>query len=89
MYADINDFIADLDRRRLLSRIRERENPDLEIAAVTDRTCKLPGGGPGLLFEQPPGSTSRSPPISLDPPNGCASRSARRRSTRWLKRSTR
>jgi 4-hydroxy-3-polyprenylbenzoate decarboxylase len=52
MYADINDFIADLDRRRLLSRIRERVDPDLEIAAVTDRTCKLPGGGPGLLFEQ-------------------------------------
>ena len=55
MYADINDFIADLDRRRLLSRIRESVNPDLEIAAVTDRTCKLPGGGPGLLFEQPTG----------------------------------
>ena len=43
------------DRRRLLSRIRERVNPDLEIAAVTDRVCKLPGGGPGLLFEQPAG----------------------------------
>ena len=55
MYADINDFIADLERRRLLSRIRERVNPDLEIAAVTDRTCKLPGGGPGLLFERPTG----------------------------------
>ena len=30
-------------------------NPDLEIAAVTDRVCKLPGGGPGLLFERPTG----------------------------------
>jgi 4-hydroxy-3-polyprenylbenzoate decarboxylase len=55
MYADINDFIADLERRRLLSRIRESVSPDLEIAAVTDRTCKLPGGGPGLLFERPTG----------------------------------
>jgi len=55
MYSDINDFITDLDRRGLLRRIRESVNPDLEIAAVTDRVCKLPGGGPGLLFETPTG----------------------------------
>jgi 4-hydroxy-3-polyprenylbenzoate decarboxylase len=55
MYSDINDFIADLDKRGLLSRIRESVNPDLEIAALTDRVCKLPGGGPGLLFERPTG----------------------------------
>ena len=55
MYSDINDFIADLDKRGLLSRIREGVNPELEIAAVTDRVCKLPGGGPGLLFERPTG----------------------------------
>ena len=55
MYSDINDFIADLDKRRLLSRIRESVHPDLEISAVTDRVCKLPGGGPGLLFERPTG----------------------------------
>jgi len=55
MYSDINDFISDLDKRGLLSRIRENVSPDLEIAAVTDRVCKLPGGGPGLLFERPTG----------------------------------
>ncbi len=55
MYSDITDFIADLDKRGLLSRIRETVSPDLEIAAVTDRVCKLPGGGPGLLFERPTG----------------------------------
>jgi 4-hydroxy-3-polyprenylbenzoate decarboxylase len=55
MYSDINDFIADLDKRGLLARIRESVSPDLEIAAVTDRVCKLPGGGPGLLFERPTG----------------------------------
>jgi 4-hydroxy-3-polyprenylbenzoate decarboxylase len=55
MYSDINDFIADLDRRGLLRRIRESVSPDLEIAAVTDRVCKLPGGGPGLVFEKPTG----------------------------------
>ena len=55
MYSDINEFIADLDRRGLLKRVRETVSPDLEIAALTDRVCKLPGGGPGLLFERPAG----------------------------------
>jgi 4-hydroxy-3-polyprenylbenzoate decarboxylase len=55
MYSDLNDFIADLDKRRLLSRVRERVSPDLEIAAVTDKVCKTPGGGPALLFERPAG----------------------------------
>ena len=33
----------------------EPVSPDLEIAAVTDRVCKSPGGGPALLFEKPTG----------------------------------
>src|SRR5262249_33620442 len=49
------DFLADLDRRELLERIAEPVSPDLEIAAVTDRACKSPGGGPALLFEKPAG----------------------------------
>jgi 4-hydroxy-3-polyprenylbenzoate decarboxylase len=55
MYSDINDFVADLDKRRLLARVAETVSPDLEIAAVTDRACKSPGGGPALLFEKPAG----------------------------------
>lgn len=55
MYADLNDFLADLEKRKLLARIGESLSPDLEIAAVTDRACKLPGGGPALLFERPAG----------------------------------
>ena len=55
MYADLNDFLADLDKRRLLTRVAEPVSPDLEIAAVTDRACKMPGGGPALLFEKPAG----------------------------------
>src|SRR5262245_15030338 len=55
MYSDLNEFISDLDRRQWLSRVRESVSPDLEIAAVTDRVCKSPGGGPGLLFERPAG----------------------------------
>jgi len=55
MYADLTDFLADLDRRKLLARVAEPVSPDLEIAAVTDRACKSPGGGPALLFTQPTG----------------------------------
>ena len=55
MYSDLNDFLADLDKRKLLARVAEPVSPDLEIAAVTDRACKSPGGGPALLFEKPTG----------------------------------
>ena len=55
MHSDLNDFLADLDARGVLARIAEPVNPHLEIAAVTDRACKSPGGGPALLFEQPTG----------------------------------
>src|ERR1700730_3293292 len=55
MYSDLNDFISDLDRRKLLARVAEPVSPDLEVAAVTDRACKSAGGGRALLFERPAG----------------------------------
>ena len=55
MYADLDDFLADLKRKDLLSRVAEPVSPVLEIAAVVDRACKSPGGGPALLFEKPTG----------------------------------
>src|SRR5258708_20330160 len=55
MYSDLDDFLADLERRKLLARVGEPVSPNLEIAAVTDRACKSPGGGPALLFEKPTG----------------------------------
>ena len=55
MYSDLTDFLADLEKRRLLARIAEPVAPELEIAAVTDRACKSPGGGPALLFDKPTG----------------------------------
>ena len=55
MYSDLDDFIADLDRRRLLSHVTEPVDPKLELAAVVDRACKSPTGGPALLFEKPTG----------------------------------
>ena len=55
MYSDLTNFLADLERRTLLARIVDPVSPCLEIAAVVDRACKLPGGGPALLFDQPSG----------------------------------
>src|SRR5262245_31127325 len=55
MHTDLTDFLADLDKRKLLARIADAVSADLEIAAVTDRACKAPHGGPALLFERPTG----------------------------------
>ena len=55
MYKDLNDFLADLDHRKLLARISEPVSPNLEIAAVTDCACKAPNGGLALVFEKPAG----------------------------------
>jgi 4-hydroxy-3-polyprenylbenzoate decarboxylase len=55
MYADLDEFLRDLARRQRLVRVAEPVSPNLEIAAVTDRICKQPGGGPALLFEKPSG----------------------------------
>jgi 4-hydroxy-3-polyprenylbenzoate decarboxylase len=55
MFNDLKEFITVLDKSRELARITDPVSPDLEIAAVTDRVSKSPGGGPGLLFERPTG----------------------------------
>ncbi|MEO8484108.1 MAG: menaquinone biosynthesis decarboxylase [Acidobacteriota bacterium] len=57
MFVDVNAFIAELDRRKDLARVAAPVDPHLEIAAVIDRACKSPAGGPALLFEQPTGHT--------------------------------
>jgi 4-hydroxy-3-polyprenylbenzoate decarboxylase len=57
MFADIHAFITELDRRGDLARVAEPVSPALEIAAVVDRACKSPGGGPALLFERPTGAS--------------------------------
>jgi 4-hydroxy-3-polyprenylbenzoate decarboxylase len=55
MFPDITSFISELERRKDLARISDAVSPTLEIAAVIDRACKSPGGGPGLVFERPTG----------------------------------
>jgi 4-hydroxy-3-polyprenylbenzoate decarboxylase len=55
MHHELTTFLTDLDKRGMLARVGEQVSPDLEIAAVTDRACKSPGGGPALVFERPTG----------------------------------
>ena len=57
MFTDVNAFIAELDKRGELARIADPVDPKLEMAALIDKVSKTPGGGPGLLFEKPTGSS--------------------------------
>jgi 4-hydroxy-3-polyprenylbenzoate decarboxylase len=50
-YADLRDFIAQLESRGELSRIAVEVDPRLEITEICDRVLKA--GGPALLFENP------------------------------------
>ncbi|BCS51747.1 UbiD family decarboxylase [Geobacter sp. SVR] len=52
---DLRNFVGLLESRNELVRIRVETDPLLEIAAITDRMCKQPGGH-ALLFERPSGS---------------------------------
>jgi 4-hydroxy-3-polyprenylbenzoate decarboxylase len=54
-YRDLRDFIAQLEQRGQLKRIRHEVDPYLEMTEIADRTLRA--GGPALLFENPKGST--------------------------------
>lgn len=45
------EFIQVLEKNGELVRIKEYVDPHLEIAEITDRISKIPGGGKALLFE--------------------------------------
>ena len=53
-YPDFPAFVADLERRGELVRVKEPVDPVLEMTEVADRCVKR--GGPALLFENPVGS---------------------------------
>lgn len=50
-YKNQKEFIEVLERAGELVRIKEYVDPKLEIAEITDRVSKMPGGGKALLFE--------------------------------------
>ena len=63
-YADLRDFLAQLERRGELKRIAAEVDPRLEMTEICDRVLKT--GGPAILFENPkgfggPGEPSRIP----------------------------
>lgn len=49
-YRDLRDFVADLEARGQLKRIKVEVDAELEITAITNRIVKQ--GGPALLFER-------------------------------------
>src|ERR1043165_7294299 len=50
-YKNLQEFINILDKEGELVRIKSFVNPRLEIAEITDRISKTPGGGKALFFE--------------------------------------
>ena len=52
-YSDLRDFLAFLEARGELKRIKQEVDPVLEMTEISDRT--LQRGGPALLFENPKG----------------------------------
>jgi 4-hydroxy-3-polyprenylbenzoate decarboxylase len=57
-YSDLRDFVAQLEARGELRRIRAPVSPTLEMTEICDRTLRA--GGPALLFEHP---TAGSMPV--------------------------
>jgi len=56
-YKDLREFMADLEQRGLLKRIRAEVDPELEITEITDRISKRKGKeNVALLFENVKGS---------------------------------
>lgn len=54
-YRDLRDFIAQLEEKGLLKRIKQEIDPKLEMTEICDRTLRA--HGPALLFENPKGSS--------------------------------
>ncbi len=52
-YRDLRDFLARLEARGELKRIRAEVDPHLEMTEISDRVLRA--GGPALLFEKPKG----------------------------------
>lgn len=50
-YNDLREFIAALEQKNLLKRVRLPISPHLEMTEIADRVLRA--GGPALLFEQP------------------------------------
>jgi len=52
-YADLRDFLAQLEKKGELKRVQASVSPRLEMTEICDRVLRA--GGPALLFEKPAG----------------------------------
>jgi 4-hydroxy-3-polyprenylbenzoate decarboxylase len=52
-YADLREFVAQLEARGELKRVRREVSPRLEMTEICDRALRA--GGPAILFEKPSG----------------------------------
>ncbi|MEW5801808.1 MAG: menaquinone biosynthesis decarboxylase [bacterium] len=57
-FHDLKQFMAELEKKGELVRIREEVSCDLEITEITDRVSKSGPSGPALLFERVTGHTT-------------------------------
>lgn len=55
-YRDLRCFLERLEEEGELHRVTVEVDPNLEIAAISDRVSKTPGGGRALFFEKVKGS---------------------------------
>ncbi|HNI58094.1 MAG TPA: UbiD family decarboxylase, partial [Elusimicrobiota bacterium] len=53
-FSDLGSFLAHLEARRDLIRVRTEVDPHLEMTEIATRLVKT--GGPAVLFERPKGS---------------------------------
>ena len=56
-YENLGEFMRALEDEGEVLRIRQEVSPILEIAEITDRASKAPGGGKALLFERVEGAS--------------------------------
>ncbi len=68
VFENLREFVDHLDATGQLVRVRRPVALDLEMAEIADRTMKLPGGGPALLFERPvlPDGSQCSIPVAIN-----------------------
>ena len=49
-YTDLREYLAELEKKGLLKRIRTEVDPNLEVAEIQDRLVR--SGGPAVIFEK-------------------------------------
>ncbi|HET7275249.1 MAG TPA: menaquinone biosynthesis decarboxylase [Longimicrobiaceae bacterium] len=68
IFQNLGSFLDYLEQEGELVRIGRPVSLDLEMSEIADRTMKLPGGGPALLFERPVAAdgTELSIPVAIN-----------------------